>query len=476
MTSPNSSQEQLKRDNSELHHGIYVLTGYGLRIAVERGHLVVEDGLGKHRRRESFSRVDDSLKRLVVIGSSGMITLDAIAWLQGVGVPLINLAYDGRLVFVSSPAALTVAQLRRAQAQAADTERGLRIGRGLLVAKLEGQEALLDMLPDGEEARLYVSEMRTAAERAPTLLALRDSEARAARTYWRVWRKVPLQFVRADGARRPRHWQLFGSRISPLTDPSPRKAVNPANAVLNYLYAILEAEATIAALGARLDPALGVVHADRPDRASLACDIMEPVRPAVDAFALSLFRDRPFTKDDVFELGDGHCRLLPCLTHELAATAPLWAERVGPVADQVARALVTLPRKKATIVPGVPMPRQGLRKKAPRSRTNVVRNLEGALPVTWADLWADAGSAWAGMRAFRRVKDDDRLWDRLHGPSDRAAYRTEILPKLGKVPLRHLVAVTGMSTTTCHLIRRGSRIPHPRHWRALRELVTNRSD
>jgi hypothetical protein len=40
----------LRRDSSpELSNGVLVLTGYGLRVAVERGHLIVEDGVGSAR-------------------------------------------------------------------------------------------------------------------------------------------------------------------------------------------------------------------------------------------------------------------------------------------------------------------------------------------------------------------------------------------------------------------------------------------
>src|SRR5207248_11175504 len=108
----------------------------------------------------------------------------------------------------------------------------------------------------------------------------------------------------------------------------------------NYLYAILEAEARVAALAAGLDPTLGLLHADRPNRDSLACDLMEPVRPAVDRFVLQLLQERTFTKEDVFERLDGHCRLLPPLTVELAATAAMWARHVRPVAEQIVACLV----------------------------------------------------------------------------------------------------------------------------------------
>src|SRR4029077_70303 len=110
----------------------------------------------------------------------------------------------------------------------------------------------------------------------------------------------------------------------------------PANAILNYLYAILEAEARIAALAVGLDPLLGLLHADRSNRDSLACDLMEPIRPMVDQYVLGLLTTRPFTTQDVFELLDGQCRLLPPLTRELSETAGRWAQLVQPVAQEVA--------------------------------------------------------------------------------------------------------------------------------------------
>jgi len=51
----------------------------------------------------------------------------------------------------------------------------------------------------------------------------------------------PIRFSKVDLRRVPDHWLTFGSRVSPLS-ASPRLAVNPANAILNYLYAILESE------------------------------------------------------------------------------------------------------------------------------------------------------------------------------------------------------------------------------------------
>ena len=80
-------------------------------------------------------------------------------------------------------------------------------------------------------------------------------------------------------------WLRFGTRTSPLTG-APRKAATPGNALLNYLYGVLEYEARTACLGMGLDPGLGLLHADQPSRDSLALDVMEPVRPLVDRWLL----------------------------------------------------------------------------------------------------------------------------------------------------------------------------------------------
>jgi hypothetical protein len=129
---------------------------------------------------------------------------------------------------------------------------------------------------------------------------------------------------------------------SPLTS-STRSAVDPVNAMLNLGYALAEAEARVALLAVGLDPDVAVLHADVRGRASLALDVLEAVRPAVDAYVLALVRERVFSSRDFHETRQGGCRILPPLTHELAETLPRWGELVAPVAERVAAMLATAP-------------------------------------------------------------------------------------------------------------------------------------
>lgn len=65
------------------------------------------------------------------------------------------------------------------------------------------------------------------------------------------------------------------------------------NADLSFLYMLLTHDCRSAAEGVGLDPAVGLLHRDRPGRPSLALDLMEELRPILaDRLALSLFNRR----------------------------------------------------------------------------------------------------------------------------------------------------------------------------------------
>ena len=49
-----------------------------------------------------------------------------------------------------------------------------------------------------------------------------------------------------------------------------------------------------------------------------------------------------------------------------------------------------------------------------------------------------------------------------------AVFEAEILPELRRVPIAELVEASGLSEHYCSLIRLGKKVPHPRHWDALR--------
>ena len=96
---------------------VSVAHGYGLKVRVENRHLVVDDGFGRQRRTRRFHRTD-RLRRLVLIGRSGYVTLDALRWLHDTGAALLHIDASGELIAASVAAGVDLAGLRRAQALA----------------------------------------------------------------------------------------------------------------------------------------------------------------------------------------------------------------------------------------------------------------------------------------------------------------------------------------------------------------------
>jgi DNA-binding transcriptional regulator YdaS (Cro superfamily) len=339
-------------------------------------------------------------------------------------------------------------------------------------------------------------------ERLETVLSI---EANAALAYWSAWSKLPIQYPRTDLRRVPDHWQQFGARVSPLTG-SPRLAVNPPNAVLNYLYAILEAEARLAASELGLDPGLGVLHRDTPNRDSLACDLMEPVRPLVDAYVFDWLNRGPLRRNWFFEEANGNCRLMGEFADELSQTAMIWRRAVAPFAEDAAkifwqgrqkrskfnflptrltqsRRSEARPANLARRVPAIPrvLPRCPVcgesvttgsvycAKCVPDvNRENLLRQAKLGQIATHTAI-AEA------RRAATRKKQAEaqRKWDSSTLPKwlDEDFYQREIIPRLSNFTVKKIRLTLDVSHPYANLIRRGLSIPHPRHWLALAILA-----
>jgi CRISPR associated protein Cas1 len=214
----------------------------------------------------------------------------------------------------------------------------LQIARELISNKLQGQEKLAGGILNNAAAAESIARVREAISAAETIDAIRLLESKGAYAYWGAWHNQPINFPKSDLRRVPDHWRTFKNRVSPLTG-SPRLAANPLNAMLNYLYALLESEARIAVAALGLDPGLGILHADAVSRDSLACDVMEPVRPMVDAYLLEWVNREVLSREWFFEQRDGSCRLMGEFSAQLSKTAPTWSTALAPFAELVSRTL-----------------------------------------------------------------------------------------------------------------------------------------
>lgn len=174
-----------------------------------------------------------------------------------------------------------------------------RLWQQIIRAKIRAQAA--NLLPDTLTRTKLLGLARNVRSGDPDNL-----EAQAARAYWPAW----LQTIHAEAAGRA------------AVPDFRRDADGPApNNLLNYGYAVLRAAVARALVCAGLFPALGLKHSNRSNAFCLADDLVEPLRPMVDAAVSGLARQ------GVLELGpDSKKALLGLLASdvELAGqTGPL---------------------------------------------------------------------------------------------------------------------------------------------------------
>src|ERR1035438_4348983 len=160
-------------------HGVITLSGYGIQVRVDRGHLVIEDGIGAERYYYRLPRVGSRLRRLVVVGSDGFVSLAALRWLENQGAAFVMLERNGKVLCVTGPVGSSDSKLRRAQALAVTNGVGLEICRRLIDAKLQGQERVLRERLNCPSTADLVARFRNKLGSAESFDVLRNLEANA---------------------------------------------------------------------------------------------------------------------------------------------------------------------------------------------------------------------------------------------------------------------------------------------------------
>ncbi|WP_256790304.1 CRISPR-associated endonuclease Cas1 [Frankia sp. AvcI1] len=330
-------------DSAQDVHGVAVCDGHGLSMKVVRGHLEISDRWNGEPRIRRYPRAGHGLRRIMIIGESGTVTLSAMHWCSDLGIPVIVIHPDGRILSTSTYTQTGLAandgRLRKAQALAADTKTGLAVCHTLLAEKLELSADVVDQYltdDDGSVSSSLRRAGRAEIRMARTPERCREMEGEAAALYFGAWSDVDIRFCKTDRGSVPDHWHRFDSRNSRATTRrTAKKASNPINAMLNYLYTIAATECRLSCFAMGLDPTMGYLHNDAANRDSLVWDLMETVRPVVDGWLLMLLAEHTFTRHDFSESRTGSCYVEAPLTHTLAATAPLWARAVAPHTEAV---------------------------------------------------------------------------------------------------------------------------------------------
>lgn len=332
---------------------VIIAHGYGIRVGIWNGQLEISDGIGKHRRTRKLPKADRTIKRLVITATEGYVTLAALRWCRTHDLSVHVIDAAGDLVATHVPeSALSVKLLRRQCMAGPDgplADKGLEVSRYLLTVKLRGQSRNAFQLLDNPQAAMKIDHYADMLTDATTYDEMNFLESQAANVYFKAWQmaNVHIPWTVKDAEIVPDNWCTFDKRKSVITEASARNAIDPINACLNYGYGIGYAESRIACIGNHLHPQLGFMHVDNNDRDSLAADIIEAIRPTIDAYILGMlgygnadpypFTYKMFRQPD--DLLPGTIRLVAPLTHAIAGETMQWQDQLSEIAHQVASIL-----------------------------------------------------------------------------------------------------------------------------------------
>lgn len=188
------------------------------------------------------------------------------------------------------------ARLRLQQYRAAhSTDTCFDVAHWLVKAKLENQRELLrDALAKRSVYRYEITlQLRQLAELlnhklplARKIDSLRGLEGAGARAFFQALRCILPDEIEFNGRNR-------------------RPPKDPANALLSLGFTMLHNEAVLALQGAGLDPYIGFYHQLLHGRESLACDVIEPLRPLMTTFVIKLFTKQTLRRHHFTQSGKG---------------------------------------------------------------------------------------------------------------------------------------------------------------------------
>jgi CRISPR-associated protein Cas1 len=169
----------------------------------------------------------------------------------------------------------------------------LEVARNLVAGKLKNQRSVIlrsaRETEDPQDRELLSHTAQLLAEillqlpMVADLDTLRGMEGDAARHYFAGFSSM----LRAD------------RETFTITGRTRRPPLDPTNALLSFLYALLLSDCVAGAQGVGLDPQMGFLPSLRPGRPSLGLDLMEELRPILaDRLTLTLINRRQIGASD----------------------------------------------------------------------------------------------------------------------------------------------------------------------------------
>lgn len=239
------------------------------------------------------------LERVVLLGSQIRLDSGVLARLGEAGVALLVVGRRGgqKLSLALGPRHNDAAVRLGQSAAALDGGACIAFGRDLVAAKLHAQSRTLTTM---------------LAVRADCRKPLTDALETLAGIAAGIGQAASIETLRgAEGAGAAAHFRAMTNVFAPslaFTGRNRRPPRDPVNAALSLGYTLLHFDAVRACHMAGIDPLIGLYHAPAFGRESMACDLIEPLRPHLDRWTWDEFRSRTL-REDHFAASASGCQL-----------------------------------------------------------------------------------------------------------------------------------------------------------------------
>jgi CRISPR-associated protein Cas1 len=273
----------MKATEGMFNESVVYVTKQGTQVRTDGGRIVVWDVDGDGGELATFPT--EKLETINVFGGVNFST-PFVAEANEHGIILNYFTENGKYRGSFVPERNTIAELRRAQYALSETAE-LDIARSMISAKIRNARTLLSR--KGVHGTDVLKDLGVRATTVSTKDDLRGVEGEASERY----------FSRLDET------LTEGWTFEKRTKRPPEDHIN---SLLSLTYVFMKNEVLSALRQYNLDPFLGVLHADRHGRPSLALDLQEEFRPIFcDAFVSRLVNRGVITHDEFTQnnhLGD----------------------------------------------------------------------------------------------------------------------------------------------------------------------------
>lgn len=264
----------MKAPEAVFDESVVFVTRQGAQVSTDGGRVVIWDVEGNDGELASYPT--EQLDTINVFGGVNFTT-PFVARANEHGIVLNYFTQHGKYRGSFVPERNTIAEVRRAQ-YALTREEELAIAKAMIQAKVRNSRTLLSR--KGVHGTDVLKDLGMRVETARTKDDLRGIEGEAAERY----------FSRLDET------LIDGWTFEKRTKRPPEDHIN---SLLSLTYVFTKNEVMAALRQYNLDPFLGVMHADRHGRPSLALDLQEEFRPIFcDAFVTRLVNRGTITHDD----------------------------------------------------------------------------------------------------------------------------------------------------------------------------------